>query len=113
MDRVIGSKSDPHKERKQERKITEANASAHQTVLREFDRLFTERFSARPDIVGGRDGTIVRDLLKAHPVDQVLELLGGFFRVGTRFSRERGAYSLPTFKSQYNDLLVMKSRGEL
>jgi hypothetical protein len=55
----------------------------------------------------------VRDLLKAHPVDQVLELLGGFFRVGTRFSRERGAYSLPAFKGQYNDLLVMKSRGEL
>jgi len=113
LDGAIGSRSDPHKERKQENKTTDAGTSAHQTVLREFDRLFTGRFSARPDIVGGRDGAIVRDLLRTHPVDQVLELLGGFFRVGTRFSRERGAYSLAAFKGQYNDLLVMKFRGEL
>lgn len=94
--------------------IPEAAASGpHQAVLDEWVRLFTEKNGSRPDITGGRDGAIVKSLLQQHPLEEVLTLLRGFFRVGTKFSRERGAYTLPAFKSQYNDLLVMKQREEL
>src|SRR2546429_209523 len=50
-DLVTGSKSDPHKTRKQENKNTEAAASAHQSILRGYDRLFAARVNVRPMIV--------------------------------------------------------------
>jgi hypothetical protein len=85
----------------------------HQTLLAEYDRLFTAKFTVRPKIVGGRDGAIAKELLRERPLEEVIELLRGYFKTGTRFSRERGAYTLGAFRSQYTDLLVMKQRGEL
>ena len=114
-DPILGSKSDPpiKKERNKERS-TEALASApHRLLMQEYHRLFTQKFGSPPDIVGGRDGKIIHDLLATRPVEEVLVLLRGFFQVGTRLSREAGRWDLPAFKMCFNDLLVMKSRGEL
>lgn len=112
LNRVTRFKLNPLKTIKQEN-CGEATASPHQTLIREFVQLFTEKFGAPPEIVGGRDGKIAADLLKRRPLDELLVLLRGFFRVGTKFTRERGAYSLPVFKAQINDLLVMRHNGEL
>ena len=82
-------------------------------VIAEYVRLFTEKVGSPPDIVGGRDGKILSDLLATRPLDDVLVLLRGFFHVGTRWNREVGRYDLAAFKAAFNDLLVMQSRGEL
>mgnify|MGYP001615680108 FL=1 len=87
--------------------------SPHHTIMAEHDRLFTEKFGKRPVIVGARDGAIISALLKSRPLDEVLTLLSGFYKVGTKFVRDRGSYTLPMFKASYNDLLVMQQRGEL
>jgi phage replication O-like protein O len=122
-DPVIGSEPDPHqikKTRKQE--IATAMPSLHRSVIEEYVRLFTEKFGTPPVIVGGRDGRLVKDLLRARTlalgdvakaVDEIRALMAGFFRVGTRWVRENGAYTLPMFKAAYNELLVMCQRGEL
>jgi phage replication O-like protein O len=111
--RVIGSNSNPHKTRKQESKDTGATATAHQRIMAEYRQLFMEKFGNPPVIAGGRDGTIVKELLRHRQLDEVLTLLRGFFRVGTLWTRENAAYDLPAFKAVYNKLLVMQSRGEL
>lgn len=119
-----GSKLDPTERKRKARKKERAPSapSAHQTLIREYDRLFTAKFDTRPLISGGRDGKIVQGVLRdrtralgdpARALAEILGLLDGFFRVGTRWVREQGRYDLPAFKASYNELLVMKQRGEL
>lgn len=119
-----GSKSDPTQRKGKERNKERAPSapSPHQILLREYDRLFTEKVGTRPVIAGGRDGKIVSDLLRdreramgdpTRALEEILTLLRGFFRVGTHRVREQGAYTLPMFKAVYNELLVMHQRGEL
>ncbi len=91
----------------------EPPVSPHHVVMTEYVRLFEAKFGVSPMIAGGRDGKIIKDLVKARPLDEILDVLRGFFSVGTRFVRETGSYTLTMFKAAYNDLLVMRSRGEL
>jgi phage replication O-like protein O len=115
LDGKTPSKPDPHKNKKARKQETAPSApSSHQAILVEYDRLFSEKFGARPVIVGGRDGKIVANLLRGgREVAEVLECLQGFFRVGTLWVRKNGAYTLRAFSSAYEELLVMRQRGDL
>jgi phage replication O-like protein O len=114
LDGKTPSKPDPLQRKKAREKETAPRApSSHHTLLAEYDRLFQEKAGARPTI-SGREAKIVADLLGGgRDVAEVLACLRGFFAVGTRWVRENGAYTLPAFKAAYNDLLVMRQRGEL
>jgi phage replication O-like protein O len=111
-DRVTRSKLDPHKTRKQESKNDTPPNRDHQAVMAEYDRLFRGKVGTAPHITG-RDGAIVKRLLQQHPVGEVIELLRGYFRVGTRYSREQGTYNLAFFATSFNDLAVMRAKGDL
>jgi hypothetical protein len=97
---------------KNKRTITEPlNGSAHKEVLDHYHRMFEGKFGAAPLIIGGRDGKIVHDILRARKdPEEVKGLIGLFFQVGTKYSRDNGKYDLPAFKASFNELLVLSSR---
>jgi len=88
--------------------------SAHQEVMDLYHKLFTEKFGKPPLINGGRDGEIIKDLLaKRKDPGEVKELLGLFFKHGTKYVRDNGRYDLAAFRASYNELLVMRGRGDV
>jgi len=115
----VATKKQPTSNHKQEVKEVKTipnpsepqNGSAHQEIIDHYHRLFEAKFRTTPLIVGGRDGKIVKDLLKArNGAAEIKGLLDLFFQVGTKYARENGKYDLPAFKASYNELLILHSR---
>jgi len=104
------------KERKNKNYRADASeaSSAHQEVMDLYHKLFTEKFGTTPLIDGGKDGKILKDLLaKRKDPAEVKELLGLFFKHGTKYVRDNGRYDLAAFRASYNELLVMRGRGDV
>lgn len=77
-----------------------------------FHDLFIAKFDAKPDIVGGRDGKILSDLVKSHGVELVIELLHRFFESPPRWVERDSKFTIPTFKSAFNELLAQSRNGK-
>ncbi len=115
----------PNKGKKGNKNDTAGGAAAaphHQRVIDAYVAGFTEKIGTPPVLSGGRDGKIVADLLRDRTrvlrdadkaMEEILVLLRGFFRTGTLWVRRNGSYTLPIFKTSFNELLVMRQRGEL
>jgi hypothetical protein len=56
---------------------------------------------------------MLSDLLNATGPVEVRDRLRLFFENGTRRTRDLGDYSVPAFRSAWNELGVLKARGDL
>ena len=62
--------------------------------------------------VGGRDGKIVSGLVKAHGVDEVVEQLRYFFEDPPDWIKKGSKFTIPAFKSAYNEILAKRLNGK-
>ena len=74
----------------------------------EYVKLFEEKYTAKPRIVRGKDGAIVRALVQERGYDKCVELLRSFFASEDDFIRKSG-HSIGVFSSQINKLLAASS----
>lgn len=70
-----------------------------------YKEQFKANFSTEPIIEWGRDGAIIKNLLKEIPLENLKLLLDSFFSSEDAFIRGSG-YTIPIFKSQINKLKV-------
>ena len=66
---------------------------------------FKNRFGTPPHIQGGKDGSIVKALLKKVPLEELKELLLKFFESSDKFIQTSG-YTMGIFNSQINKLKI-------
>lgn len=66
---------------------------------------FKERFGTPPVIEGGKDGSLIKSLLKIIPLEELKALLGAMFDSEDPFILKSG-YTLGVFKSQINKLKI-------
>jgi len=78
-----------------------------------YSVLFLQRFGAKPDIDGGRDGKILSGLLSNHGAAEVQELLRFFFEHPPAWVQEKGRFTLQTFKYAYNEILAQSRNGKI
>ena len=74
--------------------------------------MYLAKFGAKPDIVGGRDGKILSDLIKSHGTDEVQLLLRVFFDRPPAWVEKNNKFTLTTFKYVYNELLAASRNGK-
>jgi hypothetical protein len=77
-----------------------------------FSELFLQRFGAKPDIVGGRDGKLLSGLLAAYGAPVVQRLLRFFFEHPPVWVQKNGKFTIPAFKSAFTELLVQSRNGK-
>jgi hypothetical protein len=81
-------------------------------AIDEFHSLFLAKFGAKPDIVGGRDGKLISDLIKRHSSDQVLLLLKQFFEFPPKWVKETDNFTIPAFHASYTQLIAASRNGK-
>lgn len=79
--------------------------SSTKAVLLYYSELFEKQFGLRPRISYGRDGAIVKSVVKQFGEEKVRDLLGKFFSTEDEFIRKSG-HTLGIFASQINKLIV-------
>ena len=72
---------------------------------------FKRTFGNPPIIEGGKDGVIVKRLLKDIPIDELKSLLISFFESDDKFILQSG-YTIGLFKSQIQGLRIKAKRGK-
>lgn len=100
------------RQRRRRAETEDKPTAEYQPTVALYFQAFRTRFEADPDFTAA-DGKILKDLLRAHPAEEVQRLLAGFVRLGTSWTRQTGDFSVRMFKREYNTLLVMASRGDL
>jgi len=72
---------------------------------------FKKRFRAAPIINGGKDGSLVKELLGTIGLEELKRLLGLFFKAEDEFIKDSG-YTIGVFKSQINKLITGGGHGK-
>ncbi len=72
---------------------------------------FKAEFQETYQVVGGKDGSIVKDLLQGYEIEKLISLGEIFFKSDDPFITN-SAYSIGVFKSQVNKLLTQKKKKE-
>jgi hypothetical protein len=84
-----------------------------QALLSDFQHRFEAKWHTPYVPTFGRDYRLLSELLTAAGPDEVRDRLRLFFENGTRRTRDLGDYSVPAFRSAWNELGVLKARGDL
>jgi hypothetical protein len=66
---------------------------------------FRERFGQPYRVEGGKDGALLKSLLKTYSLDRLKSLAGAFFKSTDPFIQKSG-YTIGSFSSQMNKLIV-------
>lgn len=83
--------------------------------VKRFLQIYQKAFQRRsaygepPPLCWGKDGKLVKELLKTYPYERLVELLGQFFESGDPWIRRRG-YSLDAFRAAIGPMLINKPR---
>lgn len=80
-------------------------APGTQELLREYERQFTERFHAKPEMAWARDGATAKRLIASRGLDAVVALLPAFFESTDKFVVESG-FTFPVFALRINALIT-------
>lgn len=70
---------------------------------------FKGKFGEAYKVTGGKEGSLVKSLLKTYPLDRLKELAGVFFKSTDPFIQKSG-YTIGTFASQVNKLVVEETQ---
>ena len=83
-----------------------------QSFLHAYRKLFQRHspLGELPPVAWGRDGQIVKQLLKLYPYERLTHLLGQFFASNDQWFKKRG-YSLPAFRDALPALLLGGIQG--
>lgn len=94
-------------------KKREGDSAGARSAMATYRDLFVAKFDAKPDIVGGRDGKILSDLVKSHGAEQVIELLHVFFESPPKWVEKNSKFTIPAFKSAYTEILAQSRNGKV
>ncbi len=83
---------------------------------KEFITFFTEeyqnRFNVKYDFVGGRDGTLIKGLLKTFGIDLLKRIALEFFQTDDQFIKEKTGFTVPALKMRANQIAANLSRNK-
>ena len=82
-------------------------------LLAAFQEAFLSKWGTAYLPSHGRDQRMLSDLLTAAGPDEVRLRLKLFFLNGTKRTRDLGDYSVPAFRSAWNEIGVLRARGDL
>src|SRR5262249_49653490 len=88
-----------------------ATPAGFKEAMATYHDCFVSRFGAKPDI-GGRDGKLLSELLKAHGANEVTSLLRYFFESPPPWIEKNGKFTITGFKSAYTELLAQSRNGK-
>jgi hypothetical protein len=77
------------------------------TFILEWEEIWTQKFGEPYTISWGKEGKLVKEILKTHSLQDLRELRDEFFRSQDQFIKA-GGYSIGVFKTQLNRLVVTK-----
>jgi hypothetical protein len=83
------------------------------TFLDEFCQCFEAKFRTPYLPTVSRDHRLFSELLTAAGPNEVRSRMGAFFENGTKRTRNLGDYGVPAFRSAWNELGVLRARGDL
>jgi hypothetical protein len=83
------------------------------TLLAEFGALFEKKWGTHYLATFSRDKKILHDMITASGVEEVRARMLAFLTYGTKRTRDLGDYSIPAFRLAFNELGVLKARGDL
>lgn len=83
------------------------------TLLAEFGALFEKKWGTPYLATFARDKKLLHDMLTASSVEEVRGRMVAFLTYGTKRTRNLGDYSIPAFRAAWNELGVLKARGDL
>ena len=79
--------------------------------LTHYGERFEFHFKTKPIIEWGKDGSLIKNLLKTIPLKELMELLESFFCSEDKFIQKSG-YTTGVFKSQINKLKIGNSHKD-
>jgi phage replication O-like protein O len=82
-------------------------------LLTEFGVLYRQKFETDYLASFARDKKLLHDMLTASGVEEVRSRMTAFLKYGTKRTRDRADYSIPAFRAAWNELGVLKARGDL
>ena len=82
-------------------------------LLTEFGALFEKKWGTPYLATFARDKKLLHDMLTASGVEEVRARMTAFLTYGTKRTRDLGDYSIPAFRLAFNELGVLKARGDL
>lgn len=82
-------------------------------LLTEFGALYEQKRGTPYLATFSRDKKLLHDMLTASGVEEVRARMTAFLTYGTKRTRDRGDYSIPAFRAAWNELGVLKARGDL
>lgn len=83
------------------------------TLLSEFGTLFEKKWGTPYLASFARDKKLLHDLLTASGVEEVRARMTAFLAYGTKRTRDLADYSIPSFRAAWNEIGVLKARGDL
>jgi hypothetical protein len=83
------------------------------TLLAEFGALFEQKWGTPYLATFARDKKLLHDILTASGVEEVRSRMTAFLKYGTKRTRDLADYSIPAFRAAWNELGVLKARGDL
>ena len=82
-------------------------------VLDDFRRCYQAKCGVSYLPSMGRDQKLLSELLTTAGAEEVRSRMRAFFENGTKRTRDLGDYSVPAFRGAWNELGVLKARGDL
>jgi hypothetical protein len=82
-------------------------------LLTEFGVLYRQKFETDYLASFARDKKLLHEMLTASGVEEVRSRMIAFLTYGTKWTRDTGKYHIPAFRSAWNELGVLKARGDL
>ena len=83
---------------------------------KEFVKFFTEeyqnRFNVKYDFVGGRDGNLIKGLLKTFGLELLRRITLEFFNSDDQFIKEKTGFTVPALKMRANQIAANLSRNK-
>jgi len=83
------------------------------TLLAEFGTLYEKKWGKPYLPTFARDKKLLHDMLAVSSVEEVRARMIAFLIYGTKWTRDTGKYDVPAFRSAWNEIGVLKARGDL
>jgi hypothetical protein len=84
--------------------VDSSSTSPTRLITDTYYLLHKAKYNTNPLFVGGRDGAIVKELLKQQPADIIIKKLESYYQKEYWFNKT--GHDLKQFKSHYNEILI-------
>jgi hypothetical protein len=83
------------------------------SLLTEFGDLYKQKRGTAYLATFGRDKKLLGEMVTASGPEEVRARMLAFLTYGTKWARDTGKYDIPAFRAAWNEIGVLKARGDL